>query len=120
MADPDTTVFLSYRRDVSGPMAHLVRNDLVRHGFDVFMDVGSLGGGEFEPAILREIEARAHFLVLLEPGSLDRIDEPGDWLRREIAHALSTPAQHRAAAGRRGPHAALPRTSPPISPACRP
>jgi hypothetical protein len=89
MADPDTTVFLSYRRDVSGPMAYLVRNDLVRHGFDVFMDVGSLGGGEFEPAILREIEARTHFLVLLEPGSLDRVDEPGDWLRREIAHALT-------------------------------
>ena len=89
MADPDTTVFLSYRRNVSGPMAHLVRNDLVRHGFDVFMDVGSLGGGEFEPAILREIEARTHFLVLLEPGSLDRVGEPGDWLRREIAHALA-------------------------------
>lgn len=89
MADPETTVFLSYRRDVSGPMAHLVRNDLVRHGFDVFMDVGSLGGGTFEPVILREIEARTHFLVLLEPGSLDRIGEPGDWLRREITHALT-------------------------------
>ena len=89
MADPDKTVFLSYRRDVSGPLAHLVRNDLVAHGFDVFMDVGSLGGGEFEPVILREIEARTHFLVLLEPGSLDRIGEQGDWLRREIAHALT-------------------------------
>jgi TIR domain-containing protein len=89
MADPGKTVFLSYRRDVSGPMAYLVRNDLVTHGFDVFMDVGSLGGGAFEPVILREIEARTHFLVLLEPGSLDRIGEPGDWLRREIAHALT-------------------------------
>ena len=83
------------------------------------MDVGSLGSGAFEPVILREIEARTHFLVLLEPGSLDRIGEPGDWLRREIAHALSAPAQRRAAAGRRGPHAALPRTCPPISAACR-
>jgi TIR domain-containing protein len=89
MADPDKTVFLSYRRDMSGTLAHLVRKDLVTHGFDVFMDVGSLGGGEFEPVILREIEARTHFLVLLEPGSLDRIDEPGDWLRREITHALT-------------------------------
>ena len=67
MADPDTTVFLSYRRDVSGPTGVPVRNDLVTHGFDVFMDVGSLDGGEFEPVILREIEARTHFLVLLEP-----------------------------------------------------
>ena len=89
MADPDTTVFLSYRRDVSGPMAHLVRNDLVTHGFDVFMDVGSMSGGAFEPVILREIEERTHFLVLLEPGSLERVGEPDDWLRREIAHALT-------------------------------
>ena len=114
MADPDTTVFLSYRRDVSGPMAHLVRNDLVAHGFDVFMDVASIGSGEFERVILREIEARTHFLVLLEPGSLDRIAEPGDWLRREIAHALT----HRrnvvpllAAA----PACRAPRTCPPTS-----
>jgi hypothetical protein len=39
--------------------------------------------------ILREIEKRTHFLVLLEPRSLDRISEPGDWLRREVAHALA-------------------------------
>ena len=38
MADPDTTVFLSYRREVSWPMAHAVRNELVRHGFDVFVE----------------------------------------------------------------------------------
>ena len=119
MADPDKTVFLSYRRDVSGPMAHLVRNDLVAHGFDVFMDVGSLGSGEFEPVILREIEARTHFLVLLEPGSLDRIGESGDWLRREIAQRADPPAQRRSAAGRRRPHAHVPRNSPRTSRACR-
>ena len=39
--------------------------------------------------ILREIEARAHFLVLLEPVRWTAIAEPGDWLRREIAHALT-------------------------------
>ena len=27
--------------------------------------------------------------MLLEPGSLDRVGEPGDWLRREIVHALA-------------------------------
>ena len=89
MADPDKTVFLSYRRDVSWAMAHLVRNDLVAHDFDVFMDVHGIDSGEFERVILREIEERTHFLVLLEPRSLDRISEPGDWLRREIAHALA-------------------------------
>ncbi len=70
-------------------MAHLVRNDLLQHSFDIFMDVGSLDSGPFEPVILAEIEKRPHFLVLLEPHSLDRVHEPGDWLRRELAHALT-------------------------------
>lgn len=87
MTDPET-VFLSYRREVSWAMAHLVRNDLVAHGFDVFMDVHSIDMGEFEHVILREIESRVHFLVLLEPRSFDRLADEGDWLRREIAHAL--------------------------------
>ena len=53
------------------------------------MDVQNLDSGEFERKILGQIEAREHFIVLLEPGSLDRIGQVGDWLRREIAHALA-------------------------------
>jgi TIR domain len=89
MPDPGKRVFLSYRREVSWTLAHAVRGELVPHGFDVFLDTQSIDSGEFERVILREIESRAHFLVLLEPQSLDRIAEPGDWLRREIAHALA-------------------------------
>ena len=89
MADPDVTVFLSYRREVSWPLALAVRGELVPHGFDVFVDTQNIDSGEFERVILHQIEARAHFLLLLEPRSLDRISEPGDWLRRETAHALS-------------------------------
>ncbi len=39
--------------------------------------------------ILDQIEARQHFLVLLQPGSLSQIGKDGDWLRREITHALT-------------------------------
>ena len=85
MAEADKTVFLSYRRDVSWAMAHLVRNDLVAHGFDVFMDVHGIDTGEFERVIMRQIAARTHFVLLLEPRSLDRVGEPDDWLRRELA-----------------------------------
>ncbi|MBK9751003.1 MAG: tetratricopeptide repeat protein [Chloroflexi bacterium] len=31
---------------------------------------------------------RAHFLLLCTPGTFDRINDPGDWLRREIEHAM--------------------------------
>lgn len=82
------SVFISYRRQVSWQLALLVRNDLIEHGFDTFMDVENLDSGEFARKILSQIEAREHFLVLLEPGSLDRIGEDDDWLRREIAYAL--------------------------------
>ncbi|MEV4513933.1 TIR domain-containing protein [Dactylosporangium sp. NPDC049525] len=82
-------VFLSYRRGVSWAMARLVRIDLEQHGFDVFMDVENIDSGRFEPVILTQIESRAHFLLLLEPRSLDRIGNEGDWLHREIAHAIA-------------------------------
>ena len=89
MVDPDRTVFLSYRRDVSWAMASLVLRDLTDHGFDVFMDVQNLDSGEFEHVILAQIAARTHFLVLLEPRSFDRIADEGDWLRREVVAALT-------------------------------
>jgi cold shock CspA family protein len=83
------SVFISYRRQLSESVALLVRRDLVEHHIDAFVDTENLDSGEFEQRILRQIEAREHFIVLLEPGSLDRIGQYGDWLRREIAHALA-------------------------------
>ena len=38
--------------------------------------------------ILNQIAARAHFLIVLTPSALERCNEPGDWLRREIEHAI--------------------------------
>jgi hypothetical protein len=67
----------------------LIRNSLTADDFDVFLDDESIGSGEFEPVILSQIEAREHFIVLLQPRSLDRIGEDDDWFRREIAHALA-------------------------------
>jgi hypothetical protein len=83
------SVFISYRRQLSWQLAKLVRDNLAEHDFDTFVDVKNLDGGGFDRTILSQIEAREHFIVLLEPNSLDRIGEKGDWLRREIAHALA-------------------------------
>ena len=82
-------VFISYRRQVSEHLAQRVRDNLTKHDFDTYLDLENLDSGEFDRKILSEIEARMHFIVLLEPHSLDRIGEDGDWLRREIAHALA-------------------------------
>jgi hypothetical protein len=88
MVDPSRTVFLSYRRSASWQLAEAVQGRLTARGFDVFVDTKDLGNGLFDEVILAEIARRRHVVVLLQPGSLDRIGEQGDWLRREIAHAL--------------------------------
>ena len=57
---------------------------------ECFDKLGRYGhSGDFERIILGNITARAHFLVLLTPSALERCDDPGDWLRREIETALA-------------------------------
>src|SRR5690606_23003188 len=57
---------------------------------DVFIDYRVIPSGDFERAIVDNIEARAHFLVLLTPTALERCDDPQDWLRREMEIALGS------------------------------
>ena len=86
--DPYRTVFISYRRKYSEFIARAIFQDLRAHDYDVFMDVESINQGQFGPVILNQIAARAHFLLILTPGTLDRCTDPNDWLRREIEFAL--------------------------------
>jgi len=83
----EKTVFISYRRtDVYTALA--VYQDLKNQGYDIFFDYRSISSGAFEQIIISNIKARAHFLLILTPTALDRINEPGDWLRREIETAI--------------------------------
>jgi len=88
MLTSNKTVFISYRREPSKFLAIIVCKELQKRGYDVFLDIDSIGGGEFEKIILSQIAARSHFIVLLAHGSLDRCNEAGDWFRREIEYAL--------------------------------
>ena len=88
MSSDQKKVFLSYRRLKAAFLARAVFQHLTSEGYDVFMDVESLDSGEFPSLILRQIEARPHFVVALVPGSLERTVKEGDWLRREIEHAM--------------------------------
>ncbi len=88
MAQQHKTVFISYRRNAAAFPARAIFQDLRDHGYDVFMDVESIDNGQFDTIILKQIEARAHFLLVLAPGTVERCIEPGDWLRREIEHAI--------------------------------
>ena len=87
MGQVQKTAVISYRRTNAG-WALAVYKDLTEHGYDVFFDFIGIASGDFERVILENIKARAHFLVLLTPSALERVNEPGDWLRREIEFAM--------------------------------
>ena len=89
MARVEKTVFISYRR-TNAPWALAIYQNLNNNGYDVFFDFNGIASGDFESVILGNIKARAHFIVLLTPSALERCNEPGDWLRREIETALES------------------------------
>ncbi len=82
------SVFISYRHTTGSAWALAISQNLTNHGYDVFFDYQGIAGGDFEHVIQENIKARAHFLILLTPSALERVDHPGDWLRREIETAL--------------------------------
>lgn len=88
MPQEHNTVFISYRRSVASFIARAVFQDLRDNGYDVFMDVESIDNGQFDTIILNQIEARAHFVLVLTPGTVERCVEQNDWLRREIEFAM--------------------------------
>lgn len=83
----EKTIFLSYRR-TNVPWAIAISQNLTYHGYDVFFDFNGIASGDFERIIIENIDARAHFIVLLTPSALERCSDKGDWLRREIERAL--------------------------------
>lgn len=90
MFENDTyDIFISYRRDGGDALAVLLEERLSRLGYSVFLDVESLRSGDFNESLLDSIENCTDFLLVLPENGLDRcINNPKDWVRREIAHAL--------------------------------
>lgn len=82
--------FLSYRRESGAETARLIRAELLARGLKTFLDVDDLGAHHFDESLLRRVEEATHFILVLSPGALDRCVNDGDWLRREISHAIST------------------------------
>lgn len=83
----EKTVFISYRHTNFWTALAIFQN-LNATGYDVFFDYKSIPSGGFAQVIEENIKSRAHFLVILSPSALDRCNEPGDWLRREIETAI--------------------------------
>ena len=82
-------IFISYRRDGGEYTARILRDQLTDLGYNVFFDVESLRSGDFNAELYKVIENCSDFLVVLSPGALDRCVNPDDWVKNEIAHAIS-------------------------------
>jgi tetratricopeptide (TPR) repeat protein len=94
-----TGVFISYRRSDGGGWAGRLNDHLsLRFGDNVvWQDVDDLEvGGEYLPQILERIRSSAAVLVVIGPHWLkdgrQRLKNPKDVLRMEIAHALKSKA----------------------------
>lgn len=82
-------VFISYRRDGGDSFAMILKNELKDRGLKVFHDIESLRSGDFNKQLYREIEKSRKVVLVLPPNALDRcINDPNDWVRLEIEHAI--------------------------------
>lgn len=86
--NPNKTVFISYRRDGGSYIARSVFQSLRERGWNCFFDIVSINAGKFGEIILNEISERENFILVIAPGTMERCNEPNDWLRREIEEAL--------------------------------
>jgi hypothetical protein len=83
-------VFISYKRRTAAAQARLIRSDLTQRGISVFMDVTDLRSGFFDESLLGRIASTRNFVLILAPHALDKVQEAGDWLRREIGRAIES------------------------------
>lgn len=81
-------IFLSYRRDGGYETAHVIKEKLERKGYSVFFDIESLRSGLFNEQLFDVIDHCKDFILILPPNGLDRCHSEGDWVRKEVLHAL--------------------------------
>ncbi|GCB37474.1 toll/interleukin-1 receptor domain-containing protein [Bacteroides faecalis] len=80
-------LFISYRR-TSFESANLIAEKLRSAGYSVFFDVETLRSGKFNEQLLTVIEHCKDFIIVLPENALDRCNDPEDWVRREVYHAM--------------------------------
>lgn len=96
----NTAIFISYRRSDAAGHARGLHRDLCQHfsSETIFFDRQSIESGDEFPKILRDAVKKCQvMLVLIGPGWLQaknsaflrRLEDPQDFVRQEIAQALS-------------------------------
>lgn len=88
-AQPETTAFLSHRRREGHAYARLIKANFEMRGHRAFLDIDEKAPTpRFDERLLHALARARSFVLVLTPGALDRCVNEGDWLRREIRHAI--------------------------------
>ena len=95
-------IFVSYRRDDTGPFALALRSelDLRLQGMPVFLDLNRIQGGDAWSSVLEDALAKTKVVVALigadwagaQADGTARIQAEDDWVAREVAHGLRAQA----------------------------
>ena len=83
-------IFISYRREGGADKARVLKTELEKRGFSVFLDFDELKDGYFDERITNAISSTPIFMILLSQNALDRCGEDGDWVCKEIEYAIKT------------------------------
>lgn len=87
---PNKTVFISHRRtEQANAQALHIFHGLKNQGFNVFLDIQSQMPVDYRKVLEHFILDFDHFIVVLNPGDLDRCLEANDFVRREISVAIN-------------------------------
>jgi len=88
----NSAVFISYRRDDTGPIALALRSelDLRLRGATVFVDQNRIQGGAAWPDVLSDALAKSRLLIALigDDWAAGRLAVPDDWVAREVGEGL--------------------------------
>lgn len=87
---PVSDVFISYRREDAGSAGRMADWLAPHFGSDrVFLDVSRLRGGDDFPDVIEQaIRDCRVFVAVVTPRWAEGLDDPRDWVRRELAIAL--------------------------------
>ncbi|MBA1265261.1 toll/interleukin-1 receptor domain-containing protein [Stutzerimonas stutzeri] len=93
-------VFISYRRTGGATVARLLCDVLTQRNISIFFDKESLGEGNFDDAIEKNLQAARNFVLIVSPGLFERgkssngkydpVLTEKDWVYREIRTALAS------------------------------
>lgn len=87
-------VFISYRRDGGFEVAKHLYDLLSRDGYIVSFDIDTLRNGDFDKALIKNIDNCQDFILIVDPKAFNRVFDPSfpaenDRMRQELAHALT-------------------------------